>query len=106
MDVVKDIDPDTIKGIAKLLYGVRTDEQVKLRYGARVREHLKAKLKGGEKVSGYRAEWLLSSRKEVVLFLGSLADHFNQEHPHDRASVADLTDICAAVMQFFKKGTI
>jgi len=92
-----------LKRLVALLRTVRTSKEIKLRYGAMQRQEIKEKLNKGEKVTGYRVQWLRESRDRIIKMLGEMAQEFNDKYPHDCISVADLGDVCISVLYYLKK---
>jgi len=88
-----------------VLYRLVTDKRNKLEYGRQKRLEMKEILKRGGKVQGYRADYLLSSAQEVMLWMTTIAESFNAKYPHDRFSVQDMTDVLASTIAMLKKKT-
>jgi hypothetical protein len=70
-----------------------TEQERRLANGAELRQYVKAVVERGEKPTGYRADWLITSADSVLIHLDSLVQKFNEQHPDDMASLADLLDI-------------
>lgn len=51
----------------------------------------------GETPEGVRPEFVRSSTRLVLEFLGDIAGTYNAEHPNDAATYGDLLDIIATV---------
>lgn len=93
-----------LRACAAILYQVVTSEAVKLRWGEEVRSRLAAAEKRGEKIGGYRVEFLTASRKAVLRTLVAQADAFNRQFPHDRCSQVDFLDILNGVAKDLRRG--
>lgn len=82
-----------LRAVAAILYDVRTSDTIKLRWGREKRDQLRDAEKRGDKLDGYRAEWLKSCRHEVLMALSKSAEDFNEKYPHDRISTQDFIDV-------------
>lgn len=94
-----------LRAAAGILYQVVTSEAVKLRWGAGVRDRLAAAEKRGEKIGGYRVDWLTASRKAVLKTLIAQGAIFNREYPHDRAGTTDFLDVLHGVARDLRRAS-
>jgi|SRR5882757_7674532 len=95
-------DEELYEAIA-IVKNVVNSEEIKLEFGRQQREIIKRKLKNGEKVSGYRVEWLQDTVGDIAGCLAESADRFNTQNPHDKISLSDLVDALATAMHRFQK---
>lgn len=91
------------KAIAELIHHVRTDQQIKLRFGANKRQEIKAALEAGTPPDHYRLRWLYNTRDELAKWLSAQAKEFNRQYPHDACSVSDLIDVCSSTLILLRK---
>jgi hypothetical protein len=84
---------DQIKAAAKILRDVVTSDQAKLQFGVSKRNEIRDAIRRGDKVTGYRVDWLRKTRDRVIETLQQAAKEFNETHKHDRISVTDLHDV-------------
>ena len=96
---------DQLRAVAAILREVRTSMAAKLRWGERVREELRAAEARGEKVTGYRPDWVVQSRRRVLELLQECAKEFNATYPHDCISVADYQDVLLGVSRALQRVT-
>lgn len=89
--------------VTDVLFKARTDQQVKLRLGLRLRQKLVESI-GTATIDKehYRYKWLTETRNKVIELLGSEAKAFNVQHPHDAISVSDLIDVTESALLVLK----
>ena len=92
-----------LRGVAAILYDVVTSETVKLRWGRQVRDRLREAERRGEKISGYRVEWVRATKQALVKTLSAQAAAFNTQYPHDRISTLDFLDALEGTARAFRK---
>lgn len=86
--------PEQINAAVQILTKARTDQQVKLRFGARKRHRMATALNGGViDKDDYRYQWIKQSRDLVIRTLGESAERFNEKYPFDCISVSDFLDV-------------
>jgi hypothetical protein len=91
---VKPIDKkQQINYLAKTLKSVITSKDIKLAWGSHQREQIKRALKAGKQISGYRAEWLIETKRKLATTLNDALRQFNQANKHDMISTNDLEDV-------------
>jgi hypothetical protein len=93
---------EQIVAAAGILHHTVTSEAVKLRWGALQRQIMKDRLAQGEPVSGYRADWLRTSRAAVAKTLAQCAHEFDAQYPHDKISATDLMDVLKTALKQFE----
>jgi hypothetical protein len=96
-------DDDRAKFASGILYAFATSKDSRLRYGAGKRKEMQAALDSGQKVSGYRAEWILRSVEDVLRVLIKSADRFNSTYFHDYISVDDMRDVLVSTINRLDK---
>lgn len=89
------IDEKQIDFACGLLYKFVTSKERRLKLGSEKRAELQKQIAAGEKVTGYRAEWLFGSASRVLDILIDCASEFNISYPEDMISVQDLKDVLA-----------
>lgn len=91
--------PEQIAAVVKIITKARTDQQVKLRFGARKRTQLAKDIKDGTiNTSDYRYLWVKEARNAIIDSLGASAEAFNAKYPHDSISVNDFIDVLNSVL--------
>lgn len=78
-------------------------KEKRLLYGATQRQKMKKHLERGEKVEGYRAEWILGTMQEVIKAMSIQADKFNHTYYHDMISADDLQDVLTSAINKIKQ---
>lgn len=78
---------------AKVFYNFVTSKDKRLQYGIKERARMKDAIKKGEKVSGYRPEWIIETANAVISTLITSSERFNNTHFNDLVSVDDLVDV-------------
>lgn len=91
--------PEQTQAVVRILTKARTDQQVKLRFGARKRIQLSKDIKEGTiDTNDYRYQWVKESRNAIIDTLGTSAEQFNAKYPHDCISVNDFIDVLNSVL--------
>lgn len=73
-------------------------KEKRLLYGATQRQKMKEALAKGDKVEGYRAEWILGTMQEVIRTMSVQAEKFNTTYYHDMISVNDFVDVLTSAI--------
>lgn len=85
--------PRTVDFAINTILDYVRDKDRRLRVSAEIRTTLGDALARGETPVHYRIDWLRASSERVNDLLQQLALEFNQAHPADMCSVADLMDV-------------
>lgn len=87
-----------ISNVVAILYKARTDQQVKLRFGARKRlAILKAIRDETVNKDDYRYQWIKTTRDKILKLLSVESAAFNQTYGHDAISLEDMVDVAESV---------
>ena len=98
--------PEQINAVVQILTKARTDQQVKLRFGARKRMQLAKDIKDGTiDTADYRYQWVKQARNSIIDTLGAQAESFNAKYPHDSISVNDFIDVLNSVLMQIQAAT-
>jgi hypothetical protein len=65
----------------------------RLARGAQLRAAMQRQIEAGLTPTGYRADFLDKTSREIVEWLCAAAEKFNKDHPDDMCSTADFLDI-------------
>ena len=95
---MKKLSPEEVQDIQDTLHHVVTSRDLKLSWGAAMRDELRRASKAGEALTGYRIDWLREAKKNVIQALVASSESFNLRYSHDRISAADLHDVISAVL--------
>jgi hypothetical protein len=88
-----------LRKTSEILYHTVTSKDVKLRYGLSKRAEIMAALKRGEKVGGYRVQFILRARNAIVDTLMEVGQEFNTANPHDLVSLQDFGDVLTTTLK-------
>jgi hypothetical protein len=72
--------------------------------GAALRRRMQQELAAGIAPTGYRAEFLDRTSREIITHLCAAAERFNAEHPDDLFSSADALDVLATTSRRLLEG--
>lgn len=87
----------------EVLHKLVTNKESRLKYGAEQREKMQSALKAGQKVKGYRAEWIIDTMDEVIGVLIKASERFNNTYFNDMISTTDLKDVLTSTLSRFNK---
>jgi hypothetical protein len=81
---------------------IASNTHERVEHGKHLREEMRQTLARGERVTGYRADWIDSTAHRVADVLGQAALEFNETNVDDMISGEDLGDVLATVMHRLK----
>lgn len=96
-------DEERCKFAANIFYVFATSKESRLKYGATKRLEMKKALKNGQKVQGYRAEWILKTVDDIIKTLIKASEKFNNTHFNDMISTDDLKDVLSSTVNKIDK---
>lgn len=88
------------KETVDIIFKVRTDNEVKLRYGLARRDILAGALGRGEEPEDRRIEWITTVVQGMRQMLMESARVFNESYPQDRISTRDMQDCLNTVARY------
>ena len=98
-----DKEAERCKFATTVFYKLVTNKEARLKYGAEQRQKMQEALKAGQKIGGYRADWILETMDDIMETLIEASERFNNTHYNDLISVADLKDVLTSVISKFNK---
>ena len=79
------------------------EEEARIVFARRNREHLHAQIARGEPTTGPRAEWLLGSAQQVFELLLECGQVYDNTYPYDTITLGDFLDAIATARGHFVK---
>lgn len=95
---------EQLETIAASLREVVSSKEIKLAWGSLKREELRRAVADGKQVSGYRAEFIIRTKRAIIEVLEEEAVRFNRTYKHDCISSADLCDVVATLLLSLREG--
>lgn len=86
-----------------VLYKFVTSTESRLKYGATKRQEMHKSLQAGQKIEGYRADWIMKSMEELMKTLVKSAERFNNTYFHDMISIEDMKDVFTTALNKLNK---
>lgn len=82
----------------KVFLALSSSTDSRLMTGLMARQKMREQLDRGESPTGYRAEWLKTTAKRVIVGLAAAAKEFNAEYTNDMISIHDLADVLSTAL--------
>lgn len=89
--------------VIAVLTNARTNPAVRIMFGTRQRWGLSEGIKTGDFDQKHRRYiWLGETRDKLIEALAAHAKAYNEKHPHDAITIADLIDVAVNVLNALK----